>query len=243
LQNKTGLVNPEDVYAEIIKSDDQNNPFYDDFLSKGTFYYYSRLAILYAFNDQKNYNEVLELIGDDKFDSKGKFKELYDKEVRNHLMRGATYDYETEAIYGSDIHNVRSATDPITRKLLKLISDDMRKKGATNIKDYIQKKQTIGKNNLDDYKKIFITEMWGELERRLMSEIHYVFENYWVEINGEYFNKAYESEEFVNYYMAVIIESRKLLIDLLNDNDTFKYTYRLNHEYFLNKLDLDTLNP
>ena len=134
LQNKSGLVNPEDAFMELRPG---NADDHDDYRDKSEFYNYSPIAFLYAFNDEANYKRVLDLIGDKADD----FIESYKYEVSKHLSKYASYEDETKSYYKNRISNVRAGVSPMVRQLLKLLSDDMRKNGVNNIGDYIDLKR------------------------------------------------------------------------------------------------------
>jgi hypothetical protein len=130
------LVNPEEAYKEIL--DEPNE--YDDYRSKSDFRDYVYPAVLFAYNDQNNYNKVLGVIGELNADL---FNKVYKDEVNKHLRKDAMYDSETDFLYKDYVNRVRSGYGDINRKILKLLSDDMRKRGVTNISDYIKIKQEL----------------------------------------------------------------------------------------------------
>jgi hypothetical protein len=136
LQNKNGLVNPYKGYTEITNDADD----YDDYRGKNDLMNYAYVAALIAFNDEDNYKKIISLIGSDNVE---KFNELYKNEVYKHLRKNATYEDETVFLYKDYVSRIRSGYGETTRKILKLLSDDMRKLGVDNIKDYINKKREL----------------------------------------------------------------------------------------------------
>jgi hypothetical protein len=133
-QNKKNLVDPYQVYKEIDPSDKEYVPN-----DKNEFKYnHVNPAILFAFNDRENYDKIISLIGSD---NREMFKELYKDEVYKHLQKNALYDDETNFLYKDYISRIRSDSNDFPRKILKLLSDDMRKLGVNNVMDYIRVKQ------------------------------------------------------------------------------------------------------
>lgn len=136
LQNKSGLVDPYQAYHEI--TDDKTDDGYKTTPEKELKYNYMRPLILFSFNDKGNYDKTISLIGSE-FESR--FKEEYDEEVYKYLQKNAVYDYEAVTLYRNYIQNIRANPDTMARNILKLLSDDMRKLGVNNIKNYIEVKQ------------------------------------------------------------------------------------------------------
>lgn len=134
LQNKNNSVDPYQTYKEISDSENEHESNKINEFK----YSYANPAILFAFNDRENYDEIISLIGPDKKDM---FDELYKNEVYKHLQKNAIYSDETDFLYKNYIFSIRSDSNNLSRRILKLLSDDMRKLGVNNVMDYIKVKQ------------------------------------------------------------------------------------------------------
>jgi hypothetical protein len=130
-QNKSTYVVPEEKYN--LLGDEGKD--YTDSKDKTTFKEYVYLAVLLAYNDQGNYNKVLDIIGG----YHDFFKIIYEDQVRQYLDK-SVYNDVSVMLYEEHIDKLRDSHNPIARELLKSLSNDMKKKNVNNVKDYIELK-------------------------------------------------------------------------------------------------------
>lgn len=131
-QNPKNRINPLD--STKLRFEDE--PIYNDDEFDWEYRFF-KPAALYAYNNQENYNRVLELIPREKHEL---FNELLRKQIRIHLKPDADYRDDTIRVYDSLLRNVKAHPNPDLRKLLELLAIDMRKLKAINIEQYLNKK-------------------------------------------------------------------------------------------------------
>jgi hypothetical protein len=64
----------------------------------------------------------------------------YQKDLYNYLKPNAVYDYEYYSVISSEVHNMRTNTEPKYKFVMKMLADDLRKYKAKNLKEYIKMK-------------------------------------------------------------------------------------------------------
>ena len=108
-----------------------------------------RVLYLLMHNDEGNKSKILDSF---KFNDEemGKFESGYKKEVYNYLMPNALYDYEYNSVISSEVHNMRSKTEPKYKFVMKMLADDLRKHKVNNLKEYINVKTKAKGNKLNE---------------------------------------------------------------------------------------------
>lgn len=98
-----------------------------------------RVLYLLMHNDEGNKSKILDFF---KFneDEMSAFESGYKKDLYNYLMPNALYDYEYNAVMSSEVHNMRSNTEPKYKFVMKMLADDLRKYKVKNLKEYIKMK-------------------------------------------------------------------------------------------------------
>jgi hypothetical protein len=96
---------------------------------------FMRLAALYAYNNQKNTEQIVNLLPTNLYDE---FKNTLDDYTNKYLKKDAYYHDQAEFPFIGIF--TRSNKSPIGRQITKLIIDDMRKLNVKTIQDYINKK-------------------------------------------------------------------------------------------------------
>ena len=228
---------PPKAVEGLLNMEQENDDYDSDRYERYPF----DLAALIAYNNEEGKKAIEQSMGDPELVEKFNFQ--LDGIIRVYLRKDAWHASDAVPKFKNVIHNSRSNPNKTYRFLFDLLSKDMRKHKAKDISDYITKKQMVGKKSLDDYKKRFVSQMWGELETEFGNEFDYRFGNDWIEINGEYYNKANESPELAEYFLNILAKARKVLVDLLSNNEIFRYNYNLDHSYIFDKINLDDIIP
>lgn len=196
-----------------------------------------RLAALMSYRDNKIYNIITQYLSDNP-DNIDEFNKIFEKEKNNYFRVGAVYDYEFKRVYENIIHNLRSDSNPTSRYIIKLLAKDMLKHKTTNLSDYLEKKQTYGKKTRNDHKKELYDGIKNIIDSSLNEYIHDYLGDKWIEIDGVYANKTYDSEALVE---LMYLHAKKLKEHIKNiifsDEDIIKYSYLLTKSYIVNGFD------
>jgi len=197
-----------------------------------------KLASFLSFNDEKNYDRIVKFMNSDKL--KKELDETLGKETHNHYRLGSPYEHEAVYVISNMVHNIRSKPDKMSRFLLKMLSDDMRKHKSDTLEDYFKKKQWVGKKTKGDIKK----EFYRDIERIIDNEVWEMYKNNYhdyVEIDGEYYNNAYVSKEIkevVESYLEKLKGIYKMII-FSNENDILEYSFYMGTDYIKPHFDLN----
>jgi hypothetical protein len=146
--------------------------------------------------------------------------------ILEYFKPGAIYFGDGLRTISSIIHESRSRPNKNSKFLLDLLIKDMRKHKAKNIKEYLIKKQYIGKKTFEDIKKELLQKVFSKALIQLDDEMEYRL-NTWIEINGTYYNYAYESSEIKKYLMDYISNVRKYIADAIKNEKDLVYVYGL----------------
>jgi len=216
-ENKKGLI---DINKIPTQKKDVNT-----YTSREYFDY--TIASLIAFNDKENYQKIVDYLGDEK--KIQHFNDELKKRTYNNFKIGAPYDYETNNVISSAIHNSRSNVDKDTKFLLNLLVSDMRKLKVNNINGYLEKKKWIGKKTLNDYKKDLYEYLENVMNTQYTDNIEYKFYKD-IEVDGNYYNHTYNSPEVIKIVNDYVIKIKKYVAEKLfqeNEYDTLKYSFKI----------------
>lgn len=132
-QVKDKAVDPYSVYSFIDEEP------YVSASSRDKLWGVDRVLYLLMHNDDGNRSKILDFFKFDE-DEMGVFESGYKKDLYNYLMPNAVYDYEYYSVISSEVHNMRSNTEPKYKFVMKMLADDLRKYKAKNLKEYIKMK-------------------------------------------------------------------------------------------------------
>lgn len=183
------------------------------------------LASFIAYNNPYGHEKILEYLGDEEMINK--FEEVLKKRTYNNYKIGASYSMDTLTMVKNDIHMTRSRPNKNSKFLLNLLIKDMRKHKSNNIEEYFKSKQFVGKKTMDDIRKELLRKVFSEIFSILDDEMGYRL-NDWIEIDGVYYNHAYESKEIKNYIMEHIKKIHQYFIDKIRNEEKLNYVYGLN---------------
>lgn len=189
-----------------------------------------RLASLISYNNEDGYNKIVDYLKDS--DSINKLDKQLKDDTHNYLKLGAQYDYETDVIFKNTIHNIRTKTDANSKFLINLLVTDMRKNKTNTLSDYIVKKQWAGKKNKTEYLNELFNYINSTIDNQLTDDIMNKLDN-WIEIDGNYYNNAYDSEELMGVimkYVGLLKETYKKIV-YSKDYDILKQSYYLDDNY------------
>lgn len=188
------------------------------------------LAAFIAFNNENAYNKIVEYLNND--DKIEQFIKTLKNRTQNNFQINATYIDDGLLSIKADIHNMRNNLSSRDNNfLLNLLIRDMRKHKTNNIKEYLTAKQFIGKKTITQIKSELINYIYNYIDSYLPEEIEYRLRE-WVEIDGEYYNHAYESPQvinFLNMYVNVLKNFIKTEIQNEKSNDLHRI-YSLNSD-------------
>lgn len=206
-------------YSSYIKDNDSD----DEYKYQRQFGY--GLASFISYNDKESYEEIVNYLND-----KNKIAKLdneIEKNTRNYYKINAHYDYDGKYLVSNWVHDIRGNADSDSRFLLGLLARSMRKFKATNLVDYLHKKQYYGIKPIEEYSKELYQYISNISESTLMNELEYYF-NDWIEISGEYYNHAYESDELLAGIYKYWREILKFIKDGITSNgiEFYKIYYR-----------------
>jgi hypothetical protein len=193
----------------------------DDFFNKNFDY---NFASFIAYNNPYGHEKIVEYLKDDELIKK--FEDILKERTYNNYNYRAPYFDDGVISASYDIHNMRSRPNKNSKFLLTLLIKDMRKHKAKNIKEYLIKKQYIGKKTFEDIKKELLQKVISKGLIQLDDEMDYGLNN-WIEINGTYYNYAYESPEIKKYFMDYISSVRKYIADAIKNENDLVYIYGL----------------
>jgi hypothetical protein len=198
------------------------------------------IASLIAYNDVDNYNLMSQYL-----DNPEKVKRL-----DNTLKTRTTNNFNVNSRYlddginyiNSSISNIRSKPDKDSKFILSLLVKDFKKYGVNNVKDYLSKKQYKNKNDLNYYKEqlrnYLVLQMLNEYPDGLNRYFHR-----FIEIDGEYYDKTYESEKFMEVVYNYINKINGYLKNQIfsDQNNIFEYNYVLDRDYIKKYIDFNNL--
>lgn len=200
-----------------------------------------RLATFIAYNSEDAYNRIINYLGDDK--SITEFNNMLENDSRNYYKINANYDYETFNVVKSDIHNIRSSADKDSRFLLTLLVNDMRKYKTTNLENYLKKKQWKDKYSWNYYQD----KLYEYTLNKLYNSLNVLVENYlyeYIEIDGNYYNHAYESDELTGALMKYFKELMTVIKNKIYSTESpiLNYKYNLSREYIENVFNYNNID-
>jgi hypothetical protein len=219
-------------FSNIKEEEKFDRPNYDNFQ------YFT--ASLLAYNDQNNYDIIKNYLKD--ADKIKKLDEILEENTHEYFKFNSRYGDDAISIIDSRLFQIRSEYDEDSKFLLTLLVKDLKKYGVTNIKDYLFKKQHIGKKNLNDYKNKFLNELGSVM----MSEFEDGLERYFpvsIEINGNEYNYGYESPEI----RKVIYDYMKIIREFLKTNifsekyDIFGHQHLISKDYIKKYINYDDI--
>jgi hypothetical protein len=184
-------------------------------------------ASFIAYNNPYGHEKIVEYLKDDELIKK--FEEVLKERTYNNYNYRAPYFDDGVISASYDIHNMRSRPNKNSKFLLDLLIKDMRKHKAKNIKEYLIKKQYIGKKTFEDIKEELLRKVISKGLTQLDDEMEYRL-NTWIEINGTYYNYAYESPEIKKYLMDYISNVRKYIADAIKNEKDLVYVYGLSFD-------------
>jgi hypothetical protein len=104
-----------------------------------------RVLYLLMYNDAGNKSRILDFFKFDE-DEMDRFESGYQKDLYNYLIPNAVYDYEYYSVISSEVHNMRSNTEPKYKFVMKMLADDLRKYKVKNLKEYVMIKTKVKLN-------------------------------------------------------------------------------------------------
>jgi hypothetical protein len=200
-----------------------------------------RLASLISFNNEDGYNKIVNYLNNP--EDINEFKEQLNKDTYNYFKLGAQYNYETLNVFQNVIHNIRSNTDVNSKFLINLLATDMKKNKTGTLVDYIAKKQWVGKKTKSEYLNELYNYINNIIDNQFIDDIQNQLYN-WIEIDGNYYNNAYDSEELMGIimrYVGMLKETYKKIV-YSNDYDILKHSFYLNEEYINNMFNYKFIN-
>ena len=211
-----------DIEINIEEESDADEKYSSD-------YFRYDIASALAYNDLDNYNTIKNYLNDD--DKIKKLDKVLKDRTESCFRINAYYFDDGITAINNDIGSIRTKSDKNSKFLLLLLVKEFKKYNVQTIKEYIKKKQFINKKTLDDYKKDLKKFLVSKMLNEYQDGLSYKFYNY-IEIDGEYYNHAYESDEL----LKVIYEYMKKIRDYLDSvifskDDIFKYSYTLDRDY------------
>lgn len=187
-------------------------------------------AAMLAYRDNDNFETIKAFLKDN--DKIEKFEKVIKDLTQKYFKLGGLYAYDGIIALSSNVKFLNNNHDQGSIFLKKMLAKDFKKYGVSNVKDYIEKKQYIGKKTTDDLKK----EYYQYLVSIGTNEIHEGIERYlskYIEIDGEYIDHAYDSPQLINvlnHYIKQINLYLKSQI-MSEENDIFKYSFTLDKDY------------
>jgi hypothetical protein len=188
------------------------------------------IASLIAYNDVDNYNIITKYLND--VDKIKLLDDTLKKRTYNNFRIGATYLDDGINYINSSLSRIRRYADKGSKFLLLLLTKELKKYGVNNIKDYLLKKQFKNKKTLNDFKK----DLYNFLNSKMISELPDGLDKYfrhYIEIDGKYYNYAYDSDEIIKVVYKYITKIKEYLHSQIfsEENDIFKYSYFLDGDY------------
>ena len=235
-------VNQIDVSNIIVGSHEDDSPNHEYVNYRNRFS--MRLATFIAYNSEDAYNQIINYLGDDELSTE--FNNMLNDYTRNYYKINANYDYDTFPIIKTDIHNIRSSARKDDRFLLNLLVNDMKKHKVTNLKDYLKKKQWKDKYGWNYYQDM----LYEYTVNNLYNTFNELIKNYLsedIEIDGNYYNHAYESDELNNELIKYFKKLMSILKNIIYSTNApiIDNTYYLSRTYIeevFNYNDFDITN-
>jgi hypothetical protein len=188
------------------------------------------IASLIAYNDVDNYNTITKYLND--VDKIKKLDDTLKERTYNNFRIGALNLDDGINYINSSLHNIRSKPNKEFKFLLLLLTKELKKYGVNNIKDYLLKKQFKNKKTLSDFKKDLYKFLVSKMMTELPDGLNRYFERY-IEIDGKYYNHAYDSDEIIKVVYKYITNIKEYLHSQIfsEENDIFRYHYFLDDDY------------
>ena len=233
-KNWLNQIKPIDKNINIDNVEDNN-----DYYSSRDYFEYD-IAALIAYNDLNNYNLIKTYLGDE--DKINKLNKTLKERTINNFKVGAIYFDDGLYSINNHITKIRTKPDKNSKFLLSLLVKEFKKYGVNNIKDYLIKKQFKDKKTLNDYKK----ELRQYLGTLMLNELHDGLDrnfNHYIEVDGNYYNHAYDSEELIKIVYEYINKINEYLNKEIfsEEQNIFEYNYRLDKDYIKKYIDFDNI--
>jgi hypothetical protein len=198
------------------------------------------IASLIAYNDADNYNILTKYLDDPK-----KIKKLDDTiktRTENNFNPNSPYVEDGITYINSAISNIRSNSDKDSKFIISLLVKEFKKYGVNTVKDYLTKKQFKNKKDLNYYKEELRKYLINQILNEYPDGLDRYFDRF-IEIDGEYSDKAYESEKFMKVvfkYINKINDYMKTQI-FSDDKNIFKYYYTLDSDEIKKHINFDNI--
>jgi len=201
-----------------------------------------RIASFVAFNDEEAYQMILKYLGGEG-DVFNTFEETFKKMSEQYFKIGANYASDAISVIKSAVHMISGKADKNSRFILGLLSNRMRKYDVKTFSELLEKKQWVGKKNLDSYRKDLFGYIYNVMDNQLSDDLDYYFSDY-IEIGGKYYNKMYESEEFMaiiySYFKKLSIAIKEIVYH--KNYDVFEHSFYFDKGYIGDRFDLKEIN-
>jgi hypothetical protein len=126
------------------------------------------------------------------------------------------YKADKIATYKNDFHTIRSSPNELNRFIVKLFILDLKKNNIQSMSEYMNFKIFFGLKTINMLKKELIDFIIDKLKITLNESIKSNF-NSSIEINGIYYNKAYESKELINVINKYFNIIKNFIIKTINN--------------------------
>jgi hypothetical protein len=196
------------------------------------------LASFIAYNSQENYNQIINYIKND--EKIQKFIKILEENIRRYYNYNAIYFDDGFIKVKNAIHHMRMRMSKSDKFLMSLLMRDMKKNKTKNLKEYLFAKQFYGKKTRKQIKNELINYLYNVIDNYLPEEYEYRLKE-WIEVDGEYYNYAYQSPQLIKFINRYVLSLKNLIKNEIEKSDNLVYIYALNGDEIIDYLKIDNI--
>lgn len=117
---------------------------------------------------------------------------------------------------------------------------DMKKNKTKNLKEYLFAKQFYGKKTRKQIKNELINYLYNVIDNYLPEEYEYRLKE-WIEVDGEYYNYAYQSPQLINFINRYVLSLKNLIKNEIQKSENLDYIFALNGDEIRDYLKIDNI--
>jgi hypothetical protein len=190
-------------------------------------YYLYDIASLLAYNNEDNYNKIVNNLIDGEEELKN-FNEVLEKNTYNYFKLNARYAFETMVVIKNRIDNTRRNADKNSKFIFNMLIDDIKKMGVNSLEDYLKAKQWKGIKTDDDYKKELFNYLINIIDKSFATYLDGNLSGY-IEIDGEYYNDIKDSQEVISFITSYVNKIKTIVKQIIFDEqkEILRYNFYL----------------
>jgi hypothetical protein len=224
---------PINHYAYRDKNYEENSDKSNNYEPLYTLY---DIASLIAFNDDENYNKIINILNNQ--EEINKFNDRLKNNTYNYFKL-SSYDYGAKRVIKNWFHNIRGKRE--YQNIFNILTSDMRKKGVSTLEDYLKVKQWKGLKTDDDYKKELYEYVNNIIDKSFAKSFDSLYG--YIEIDDKYYSDIKDSPEVANYLNTQVKKIKSIVKEIIFDDEKeiLKYTFYLSRDEIEKYFNFDSL--